>query len=67
MGPFRLEDGGADWVGDPDAGFGPKQSGGWIYNILPFLNQDALRDLGRGLNGQQKRDALSRLLQMPLD
>src|SRR5436190_20501114 len=32
---------GADWVGDPDAGFGPRQPGGWIDNILPYIEQKA--------------------------
>ena len=34
------------WVGDPDRGFGTEQPGGWVYNILPFLEQEALRQLG---------------------
>lgn len=34
------------WVGDPDRGFGEDQPGGWYYNMLPFVEEQALRDLG---------------------
>jgi len=37
------------WVGDPDRGFGESQPGGWIYNILPFIEQGTLHDLGSGV------------------
>ena len=33
---------GHQWVGDADRGFDWRQPGGWIYNILPFLEQDSL-------------------------
>jgi len=36
---------GVRWVGDPDRGFGHAQTGGWHYNILPFLEQQALWNL----------------------
>ncbi|MDO4629882.1 MAG: DUF1559 domain-containing protein, partial [Planctomycetia bacterium] len=34
------------WIGDPDRGFGPMQSGSWTYSILPFIEQNALFQLG---------------------
>jgi prepilin-type N-terminal cleavage/methylation domain-containing protein/prepilin-type processing-associated H-X9-DG protein len=34
------------WLGIPELGFGKKQPGGWTYNVLPFLEQNALHDLG---------------------
>lgn len=34
------------WAGDPDRGFGKDQPGGWVFNILPFIEQSTLRDLG---------------------
>lgn len=32
-------------VGDGDRGFGKEQPGGWIYNILPYVEQPAVHDL----------------------
>jgi prepilin-type N-terminal cleavage/methylation domain-containing protein/prepilin-type processing-associated H-X9-DG protein len=36
------------WVGMPDRGTGIDQPGGWLYNILPFTEQNDLRKLGAG-------------------
>jgi prepilin-type N-terminal cleavage/methylation domain-containing protein len=36
---------GYDWVGDADRGFGKDQPGGWMYNLLPFIEQTALHNL----------------------
>jgi prepilin-type processing-associated H-X9-DG protein len=37
------------WTADPNRGFGEKQPGSWIYNILPYIEEQGLRDLGKGL------------------
>jgi prepilin-type N-terminal cleavage/methylation domain-containing protein len=34
---------GAIWFGMSDRGFGASQPGGWIYNTLPFLEENTLR------------------------
>src|SRR5690242_9173257 len=36
---------GIKWVGDADRGYGQQQPGGWIYNILPFIEQRAKHDM----------------------
>ena len=36
------------WTGDPDRGSDWHQPGGWIYNILPYIEQQLLHDLGTG-------------------
>jgi prepilin-type N-terminal cleavage/methylation domain-containing protein len=36
---------GFTWVGDPSSGFGRGQPGGFFYNVLPYLEQQALHDL----------------------
>ncbi len=62
---------GWEWVGDPDSGYGKKQPGGWIYNVLAFMEQPALRKLGAGLGpggrtGPGKRAALKQLCSTPV-
>ena len=42
---------GNGWTGDADLGTGQQQPGGWIYNVLPYIEQQALHDLGAGLAG----------------
>lgn len=39
---------GFDWTADANRGYGPNQPGSWIYNILDFVEQGALRSLGQG-------------------
>jgi prepilin-type N-terminal cleavage/methylation domain-containing protein/prepilin-type processing-associated H-X9-DG protein len=51
---------GWSWVGDPDRGFSKEQTGGWIYNTLPFLEQSALHDMGK--DGQPNVLTLSQRL-----
>ena len=38
------------WFGDPDRGFTKNQPGGWLFNILPYIEQPILHDLGVGNN-----------------
>jgi prepilin-type N-terminal cleavage/methylation domain-containing protein/prepilin-type processing-associated H-X9-DG protein len=54
------------WTGDPDHGAGPEQPGGWNYSILPFLEEQAVHEMGADgqpdvvttvqRNGAQQRD-----------
>ncbi len=46
------------WVGDPDRGFGAKQPGGWVYNVLPFMGLDMIHDIGKGMSDANKFQAL---------
>jgi prepilin-type N-terminal cleavage/methylation domain-containing protein len=54
-------------LADPDAGFGKRQPGSWVYNILPYVEQRQSRELGKGRSSSEKRDAVFHLAQMPLE
>jgi prepilin-type N-terminal cleavage/methylation domain-containing protein len=54
------------WVGDPDAGTGIMQPGGWTFNILPYIEQKAIYDIAAGKTGQPKRDDLTRMVGTPI-
>jgi prepilin-type N-terminal cleavage/methylation domain-containing protein/prepilin-type processing-associated H-X9-DG protein len=58
---------GKEWLGHPDRGFGKRQPGGWIYNILPFIEQQALHDLGAGGSGTTIQQANAQRLATSLD
>jgi prepilin-type N-terminal cleavage/methylation domain-containing protein/prepilin-type processing-associated H-X9-DG protein len=47
------------WTGDADGGNDWHQPGGWLYNVLPFIEQLPLHDLGMGIspwNDATKKD-----------
>jgi len=55
-----------DWVGHPDRGFGKKQPGSWIYSILPYIEQQALHDLGAGGSSTTIENANAQRIATPL-
>ncbi len=58
------------WVGDADRGFGAGQPGGWLYSLLPYLEQEALymlpSDGQPNSHAQQQLDGAVRLVNTPL-
>jgi prepilin-type N-terminal cleavage/methylation domain-containing protein/prepilin-type processing-associated H-X9-DG protein len=50
------------WVGVPERGDGVEQPGGWIYSILPYLEETPLHDLGIGQSGAAATLAYSQRL-----
>jgi prepilin-type N-terminal cleavage/methylation domain-containing protein/prepilin-type processing-associated H-X9-DG protein len=46
---FPTDGWGYSWVGDPDRGFNRRQPGGWLYNILPYIEEEILWQLGTGM------------------
>jgi prepilin-type processing-associated H-X9-DG protein len=42
---------GGDVVGDPNYGFGINQPGTWLFNILPYIEQQQVHDMCLGLTG----------------
>lgn len=64
---------GWQWYPDPDRGFGKSQPGGWAYSILPFIEQQNLRNIGTGFNaasaprgGANTREDLLPLVNTPV-
>ncbi len=52
------------WIGDPDRGYGEQQPGGWMYGILEFIEEGAIREMGSGLTGIQKKLKLNESTQI---
>ena len=59
---------GVKWTADTNRGYGPDQPGSWIFNILPFIEEGTLRDLGKGeaTTSTAFRNASIKLHQTPI-
>ena len=59
---------GNGWAGEPARGFDQRQPGGWLYNILPFIEQQALHDLGlqKGASAAAARQMMTRRVATPI-
>jgi prepilin-type N-terminal cleavage/methylation domain-containing protein/prepilin-type processing-associated H-X9-DG protein len=55
------------WVGEPERGTDKSQPGGWLFNILDFLEEDNIRGWGDGLTGQARKDAILARIAMPIE
>ncbi|MBN1851799.1 MAG: DUF1559 domain-containing protein [Pirellulales bacterium] len=54
------------WIGDPDRGTGRGQPGGWVFNLLPYTEQQAIYDLQSGKTGTAKMDAATQMASTPI-
>ncbi len=66
VGRFPTSGWGWHWIGDPDRGNDWRQPGGWIYNVLPYIEQQVLHDLQSGKIGTARLDAAAQMLSTPL-
>lgn len=48
------------WMGDPNAGIGPRQPGGWVYQTLGFIEGGNIASIGKGLRGADLYNALAK-------
>jgi prepilin-type N-terminal cleavage/methylation domain-containing protein/prepilin-type processing-associated H-X9-DG protein len=54
------------WIGDPDLGTGMRQPGGWLFNILPYIEYKNLHQMQSGLSGTARQDACRTMITAPL-
>lgn len=65
LGHYPTNGWGYRWVGEPEHIWGEYHPGGWIHNLLPYLDQGSLRRLGAGA-GPRKQVELTQVMQTPL-
>jgi hypothetical protein len=56
---------GSTWVGDPDRGTGRGQPGGWIFNLLPYLELKSTYMMQAGKTGAARAAAATAMIQTP--
>lgn len=64
FGYFPASGWGWGYVGDPDRPTDWRQPGGWMYNLLPYCEQQALHDMPKGITDSDQRLAASTQMAM---
>jgi prepilin-type N-terminal cleavage/methylation domain-containing protein len=54
------------WTGEAERGSGQRQPAGWIYNVLPYIEETQLHQLGTGLTGATRNAANLLRLSSPI-
>ena len=54
------------WQGEPDRGFGKRQPGGWGYDIMSFMEESGIANMGSGLTGAAREQAMIIAAQAPI-
>ena len=54
------------WQGEPDRGFGKQQPGGWGYDIMSFMEESGIANLGSSLSGAARERAMITAAQTPI-
>jgi prepilin-type N-terminal cleavage/methylation domain-containing protein len=54
------------WIGEPERGTGIDQPGSWAFSVLGYLEEQRLRDMGKGLTGIARTDALIARTETPV-
>jgi hypothetical protein len=60
---------GYNYMADPDRGTGAKQPGSWAYSCLPYLEEQAIHQIGAGITGSTsaaKKSALTDMSSRPV-
>jgi len=65
-GRFPTNGWGFSWTGDSNRGTDWRQPGGWLFNILPYIEQQQLYDLDAGLGPDKPCQPRIQRLQTPL-
>ncbi len=66
LGYFPAGGWGSSWTGDPQYGVDWRQPGGWIFNLLPYIESQAVRDLQADKSGAAKDAALAQMQSTPM-
>lgn len=63
---------GYNYVGDPDRGAGRGQPGGWVFSLLPYVEEQGVYDIAKGIPSStgadflKKRKATSPMVETPV-
>jgi prepilin-type N-terminal cleavage/methylation domain-containing protein/prepilin-type processing-associated H-X9-DG protein len=66
-GRFPTNGWGWGWTGDADRGNDWRQPCSWVYNVLPYIEQQPLHDMGMGLTGSAKYAAHLQRMNLPIN
>ena len=55
------------WIGFPEQGYGKSQSGGWMYSLLPYIEQENLHNLGEGATQAEIPAYAKQRVQLPFE